>query len=316
MNKATIRLFSPLLLAGLLLSGCEKTPEPAAPVSATPAPAATSGGEPAGVPAVTASAGNLHVSLLPESPTKKDDLRATVSGAGTAPTYSWTVNGDVVADATTDILSRDRFAKGDRIVVTARADGHDASAEALVANTPPEVVNVGYSPRVVLPGTDLVAKPEGVDADNEPIAFSYSWLINGEPLSAVTTDTLPAQYLRKGDRIAIEVTPSDSEASGPPYRTGELSVSNAAPHFTSTPPSAFRSQVFSYQARAEDADNEPLVFTLESGPTGMTIDSKSGQLLWQVGPDQGGEQVVRISVSDADGQKDTQEFRLNISLSE
>jgi RHS repeat-associated protein len=88
----------------------------------------------------------------------------------------------------------------------------------------------------------------------------------------------------------------------------------APPVITSTPPSpAVSGLLYQYQVVAQDADNNPLSYTLLQGPAGMTIDSGTGLLSWvgaPLGPGLPSSFQVSLQVSDGQGGQDTQTYTL------
>jgi len=93
-----------LLIAASLYPACTK--EGAKPVAAT-----------SEQDVAQRSAGNLQVTILPNSPTILTDLQAVFSGEGKV-SYQWTRNGQPVIGVASERLQRDQFTKGDTIAVT------------------------------------------------------------------------------------------------------------------------------------------------------------------------------------------------------
>lgn len=67
-----------------------------------------------------------------------------------------------------------------------------------------------------------------------------------------------------------------------------------------------------YQVQAEDADNEQLVYSLETAPQGMQINSATGLITWNPGINQVGTHTVVVKVTDQRGAFDTQSFTLTV----
>ncbi|MEM9804842.1 MAG: putative Ig domain-containing protein [Cyanobacteria bacterium P01_D01_bin.56] len=91
-------------------------------------------------------------------------------------------------------------------------------------------------------------------------------------------------------------------------------VRNTAPVITSMPQSVFTLGLddYRYQVEATDADNDPLTYSLVSGPAGMSIDSSTGLMTWSPGSDNLGEQTVSVIVSDDKGGTATQTFAITV----
>lgn len=69
---------------------------------------------------------------------------------------------------------------------------------------------------------------------------------------------------------------------------------------------------YTYQVVAVDADNEPLLYTLETAPQGMQINSATGLITWNPGISQVGPHDVVVKVTDPRGAFDTQSFILTV----
>ncbi|HEY4425929.1 MAG TPA: fibro-slime domain-containing protein, partial [Pyrinomonadaceae bacterium] len=67
-----------------------------------------------------------------------------------------------------------------------------------------------------------------------------------------------------------------------------------------------------YQVQATDADNEPLVYSLETAPQGMQINSATGLITWNPGINQVGVHNVVVKVTDQRGAFDTQSFTITV----
>ena len=154
------------------------------------------------------------------------------------------------------------------------------------------------------------AVAEGRDADGDSIRFSYRWILNGEETDE-NDEYFPMDRLVAGDRLQVQVTADDGVAQSVPLRSGSIEIGNRAPEIVSRPPRPDATGRFRYSIQAEDPDGETdLVFTLERGPEGMSIDSKSGLVTWQPTVSQAGQHEIEVGVHDSKGAKATQSFRI------
>jgi len=305
-----IALVSTLLC---LASGCGREEAPPQPPAADPSPSVVevAGSRPAAVGEVAPL-----IYIDPKTPRVDDDLYARVHGSGTVGGYVWTRNGFALQEANAEVLPKRSFLRGDEITVTVSVNGKSYQATTVVANTPPKVLAVSFVDPQVHAGADIAVVPEGVDADGDPIEYHYTWSINGEAIPGLDAPVLPGDRVRKGDRIGLQVVPGDGTEDGNPVQGEEFVVPDAPPRFVSVPPLDFKGSVYRYEARAADPDGDPLVYSLESAPTGMRIDPGTGRLEWNVGKEQTGEHVIRISVQDDEGMRAVQEYTLKISITE
>ncbi len=97
------------------------------------------------------------------------------------------------------------------------------------------------------------------------------------------------------------------------YAVSFLSAVNEAPVFVSEAnQEALVDKPYHYSAKATDADGDTLSYSLVNGPEGLTVDSKTGELLWNpVATDLGTTQVT-IQVEDGHGGIDTQAYTLAV----
>ncbi len=109
------------------------------------------------------------------------------------------------------------------------------------------------------------------------------------------------------DRGSKSVQTFIVEVSG----TGPL---NHDPVITSSPlASATVGVLYSYDAEANDQDNDPLTYTLIAEPSGMTIDSSTGLITWTPSSGDIGGHNVKVSVVDGRGGQATQTFSLQVT---
>lgn len=178
------------------------------------------------------------------------------------------------------------------------------------ANRPPVIAAVILSPNVVLPGTPVRVEVKATDPDHDNLHFDYIWKINGQVVAEQRGEEFDTNGLRKGDLITVSVIPNDGKESGHPLESNGIVIQNFPPEITSMPAAGVSSGFFKYQVRAQDPDNEPLLFSLEGAPPGMTVDS-TGLIQWNVPQGLHGKQQVRVIVSDGSASC-FQTFNLNL----
>jgi hypothetical protein len=66
--------------------------------------------------------------------------------------------------------------------------------------------------------------------------------------------------------------------------------------------------------QVKDPDQDTLTFTLQQGASGMTIDSKTGLLRWEIRTEDKGTHTIVIEVSDNDGAKSIQRYSLSVDF--
>ena len=89
-------------------------------------------------------------------------------------------------------------------------------------------------------------------------------------------------------------------------------VVNRLPAILNTPlTNATVNQTYTHIVLARDDDGDPLAYSLEPKPSGMTIDNVTGVITWKPGPWQVGNHTVVIRVSDGKGSV-TQNFTIRV----
>ncbi|MCW8999177.1 MAG: putative Ig domain-containing protein, partial [Kangiellaceae bacterium] len=75
-------------------------------------------------------------------------------------------------------------------------------------------------------------------------------------------------------------------------------------------------EAYSYSVIAEDLDNDPLSYSVTSGPTGLSVGVFSGVIDWIPEASQIGESTVTVKVEDGKGGSTTQSFKINVVIGE
>jgi hypothetical protein len=119
--------------------------------------------------------------------------------------------------------------------------------------------------------------------------------------------------LKKGDRISVKITPFDGEAYGRPIII-QRDVQNAKPVILDNRKFGFEANVYTYQVKAVDSDEDSLTYTLKSGPAGMTINSSTGLIKWAVPVEFTGKTSFTVSVSDGHGGEAVQTFPFEMKI--
>lgn len=173
----------------------------------------------------------------------------------------------------------------------------------------PEIVSIKLSPSSPKRGDAI--KAEVLTRDNNAASIAYQWSMNGEILPE-TSDTLSGEF-KRGDKIYLTANTFNGKDKGMPV-TVLTHIFNAAPIITSTIKDAkFSENVFTYQIKAEDRDNDMLTYFLLDWPDYMTIDPKTGLIQWAVPSGFKGKAKVMLSVNDGMGGEAKQIFNLQIN---
>jgi hypothetical protein len=69
---------------------------------------------------------------------------------------------------------------------------------------------------------------------------------------------------------------------------------------------------YDYLVKVTDIDGDPVAFSLETAPPGMSIDRATGRITWNVTPGLSGTHRVKIIADDGQGGTTWQEFEITI----
>lgn len=211
----------------------------------------------------------------------------------TKATFSWTPNYD---------------AAGTYDVEFTVADSNSSDAEAItitVVNTNRAPVWTGNIPSPTVgedSGLFLIGDVNGLayDADGDSLSFSIG-----------SEDTSKVDCIVDSDGTDLKVQPANNffgtATCSVRVRDGSLYADKSfnivvtgspdAPVITSNPiTTANINQTYSYDVQANDPDQDSLIYTLTTAPSGMTINSNSGLITWM--PNETGNHNVVVEVTD------------------
>jgi hypothetical protein len=264
------------------------------------------------------------VEILPRNPNKESNLNLIIQSQDPdrdPVTYrcQWIKNNEEMPSEDKTILESGNFRKGDLIQVRLTpSDGQAEGAPFLsqpikILNSPPMIQEVQIEPKVAYATDSLRVNVKSYDIDGDSIYYIYRWEKNGEVLSA-EGEVLERGRFKKGDSIAITITPDDKETQGVPKRSRPVVILNSPPLIVSSPPTSIEGNNYSYQVKAHDPDDDPISFKLKSAPKGMEIDQATGLVRWAIQSKDRGTHSIEIETSDQEGAKSIQRFVLNVEI--
>lgn len=180
------------------------------------------------------------VTLVPELPFANETIVAVVDGItdadadSVALTYRWRVNGTIVQEGPDAELAPGTFAKHDGVTVEVVpndgfVDGPSVTSDgALVQNSVPTGLSASVTPAEAYEATTLTCAPTGwSDADADVEGWTFTWEVNGTPVS--TDATLTGASFSKADVVACRAVPFDGEESGAELVASAITVRNTLP---------------------------------------------------------------------------------------
>ncbi len=265
------------------------------------------------------------VTILPERPTKGIELSLSIQskdpeGDPITYQYQWMKNDEEIVGENQASLKSGNFRKGDLIRVRVTPSDRKAtgtpflSSSVKIHNSPPVIQEVWIEPKVAYVTDTLKAIVKSSDLEGDFIYYNYQWEKNGSVLSDERGETMERGRFKKGDSIAVTVTPDDREVLGTPKRSEPLLIFNSPPQIVSSPPTSVEKTAYVYQVKVNDADNDPITFTLKSAPQRMGIDKITGLVRWEIRKEDKGTYPVEIEVSDSEGAKSTERYTLTIDF--
>ncbi|MCC7333737.1 MAG: putative Ig domain-containing protein [Pirellulaceae bacterium] len=157
---------------------------------------------------------------------------------------------------------------------------------------------------------DLVA----LDPDGELLTYSLQSDAPGMEIDPATGRISWTPTLNQVDDYLITVQATD-ERGAIALQSYLLSVrANQPPQIVSQPRlTATPEAIYRYTVRATDPDNDPLSYRLVLGPDGMTIDPRTGAVLWTPAVDLSGQFDVTVAATDNRGASDQQSFSVTLT---
>jgi len=180
--------------------------------------------------------------------------------------------------------------------------GEQAAAIDLVAIEAPEDAR---------PGAVLEAVVETTD-ESQPFEILYEWRVGnevvGEDDELDTTNIAPGLPIVLSARLEFEDRTTRSVRSQPVTLSGD-----GAPRIASQPPTTLDGGVFRYPMRVSGASPEAGVrFVVAEGPDGMTVDPRSGVVVWRPTSDQRGLFEIELQALDRWGSGAAQSFSIEV----
>jgi hypothetical protein len=232
--------------------------------------------------------------------------------------HQWVTNGHPVEGQTGPSLNQRLLKRGETVAVEVvpsdgKLEGRPfRTDQVIVANTPPEVRGVATENTVSKPGDRIRLKVESFDPDADDLHYTYRWWRNSALVAEGETGELQTAGYSRGDTIVVEVTPHDAGGPGKPLMSEPITIGNSPPSITSSPPGQVNQGTYEYMVKAVDPDGDPLSYTLEQAPAGMTIDKATGRIQWQISVGLSGSHRVKVLVEDGQSGHAFQEFDLSV----
>ena len=157
---------------------------------------------------------------------------------------------------------------------------------------------------------------DSAKASGKPFQYVYAWKVNNQPTSYASGNSLQLSYFNIDDSVTVMITPYNEGAAAQTKISQPLKIHAAPPsldlhlaqgRFTTEKP-------FECRLISEHPDSETVTFSLEEPKIkGMTINAKTGQIIWSIPTDPKKTLQFGASVTDPGGNKTTKIFTLGVN---
>jgi hypothetical protein len=265
------------------------------------------------------------VNILPEKPNRESELSVIIQsndpdGDPVTYRYQWIKNDEDIVGENKNTYKPGNLKKGDIIQIRiipsdGKVEGKPfLSAPVRIVNAPPVVQEVWIDPNAPTAKDSLKAFEKSVDPDGDSVFLTYQWEKNGVVLLDERKEILEQGRFKKGDMITVAIVPDDREIMGTAKKSAPVTILNSAPTIDSSPPFSMDGTKYVYQIKASDPDNDPITFSLKSGPKSMKIDEKTGLIQWEIQKEDKGTHSIEIEVRDNEGATSYQRYTLVVEV--
>lgn len=273
------------------------------------------------VPSTSGHAPTIDKILIrPARPSPGRSVQATASvsdldGDPIEVVYRWRMrNGRVLGEGR--IFDTTGLREGTRLEVVVTASDRDSASEPKI-----HVFRLAQSEAAIglvviddsdgtQPGVTLKGVVEVSNAESGRLEIALEWTVNGSVVG--TEEELDTTPFVPGDIVILRARVANNRLQDRPISSPAIRLSRGVgPKISSKPLAGIESGLFRYQIRATSTEpNARLVYSLISGPDGMTVHEMSGLVRWGPTSDQRGRFDVEVSATDQWGSGVAQSFAI------
>ena len=147
---------------------------------------------------------------------------------------------------------------------TGSSSGTPSSSGSAKGNQPPVISSAKILADPISLDKPVEVQVDAQDPERETVSFQYQWYVDNNPLAKQTGATLPAELLRRGQMVFVEIIPTDGVNKGQSYRTRSVVVGNTSAKVTAislTPQIARMGDRLEAQVEASDPDHDRVDLT-------------------------------------------------------
>ena len=250
------------------------------------------------------------IEIEPKVAVRGTTLGVIVSGFSLSDArLEWRVNGNRVQVQPPHKFNTAQATNGDEVQVAAYVHEREVLSNiVIIGNALPVITSANLISEISKSHILFRVEADAIDSDGDEVTYFYEWMKNGQIECKDKTFECAG---KRGDHIAVKVTPFDGKDYGNPV-VRDMVIQNMSPVIVEHNEFTFVDSLYTYQVKAFDPDGDTLTYALGSPTVGMTIDSAAGLLKWNVPPDFKGNKEVLITVSDGHGGTASYTVTINI----
>lgn len=185
-------------------------------------------------------------------------------------------------------------------LIAYKSSSHPQNASA----ASPRILSLTLLPQPVTVGTDVMARVTVSNPSGDAVHYDYQWVKNGDVAAEAAGQTLAGHLFKKGDVIAVQVTPSNDHGAGEPVTSESITIQDSKPVVTelSVTPDPMLKGALTAAAVTSDPDGDDVVLAYQWTRNGQVIEDQTSQTLSGALIAKG--DVIAVRVTPSDGQFD------------
>jgi len=195
--------------------------------------------------------------------------------------------------------------------------GSARPAQPPVGGGPPVVTEIRIAPDQARVSNPITAQARTSDPTGHRVDLEYQWLRNGAEIPGATAQVLASPEVKRGDEIAVRVTPVARGLRGVAVTSPALTLLNSPPvlvRLTVAPREVRREDTLKVNVEARDPDGDRLLLTYQWLRNGEEIPGATAATLAAKDLRKGDRITVRVTVSDLEATTPPQESQPAVIL--
>jgi len=142
------------------------------------------------------------------------------------------------------------------------------------------------------------------------IEYRFQWSINGKVIENYSKDSISG--FKEGDTVGVTITPFLKEKQGEP-RFLSLTIHTTVPKVLGITEPKINNDIMVFKILTDDDTKTGLMYSLIECPKGMTIDSKTGEITWNIKDTPSGRYEGKALIKNQKGAEVLYPFIINLS---